>query len=130
VAGAEYSYGETFFVQVSGFANAVLRPPSHYRLVGFEDLEAPPEERDLAVGYGLGGTLRSKPGDSDLELAVSGIWAIVPGDWVVVPEIRYTVHEPHTLVLGAFLLDGERGGLLRQYGGADFVYFAYRGAFG
>ncbi len=125
VAGVEYTYGDSWFVQLTGFASAAHSPPDDAFLLGIENTDGSPSERPVALLWGGAGTLRWRWVEHDLEALLLGAYTISPGDYLVSAEVSYVVAEPHTLRLGATVLGGRSGATLERYSMNDFAYVEY-----
>ncbi len=125
--GLEYTYGDSWYVQVTGFGIAALNPPLT-PLMGLEKALAEgedPVERDVAARYGVSSAVKWTWVDSQVEWSLGGVVNIKPQDFVVTAQVSYADFEPHVFRLGAVLIDGPTGTIGRNFGNNDFAYFEY-----
>ena len=131
-SGLEYTYGDEWYIQLTGFTNMVFDPPEGVTLNGIEKAPAQGEEvpdRDVAAMYGVSTAVRWTWVDENLEISLGGLWNISPGDFLANARISYSDWEPHTFRVGAVLVDGPSGTMGRQFGKNDFVYLEYAASF-
>ena len=130
--GLEYTYGDAWYVQLTGFGNMVFDLEEGVTLSGIDKAPEPDEvvaARPVAAMYGVSAALRWTWVEESIEVSLGGLWNISPGDFVANARISYFDWDPHTFRLGAILVDGPSGTLGRNYGGNDFVYLEYAASF-
>ena len=125
VVGVEYAYGTTWFLSVSGYAQAALDAPQDVTLAVFERSDDDPANRRAAYLGGLAGTVRWFWEAQNLELSGTWIWNIKPGDYVVTLGMMYRDLEPHVIGVGGVILGGPRGTVGGLFERNDFVYVEY-----
>ena len=127
--GLEYSYGESFFGQLSVFSQLALDAPAQ-PLLGWDDGELDPgSDGRLASLIGGGLVMRGSPEDQDWDWSSRTILAILPLSVANVLELGYTGLESQRLALGTVLIHGERGSLGDQFNRLNLVYGMYSIAF-
>ena len=127
--GFEYSYGESFFGQLSVFSQLGLDAPGQ-PLLGWDDGELDPgEDGRTASIVGGGLVMRGSPEDSDWDWSTRTVLAIFPFSIANVVEVGYLGLESQRLALGTLLIHGERGGLGDQFNRLNLVYAMYSLAF-
>ena len=127
--GLEYSYGESFFGQLSVFSQLALDAPGQ-PLLGWDDGELDPgTDGRLASLIGGGLVMRGSPEDQDWDWSSRTILAILPLSVANVLELGYTGLESQRLALGTVLIHGERGSLGDQFNRLNLVYGMYSIAF-
>ena len=127
--GLEYSYGESFFGQLSVFSQLALDAPGQ-PLLGWDDGELDPgADGRLASLIGGGLVMRGSPEDQDWDWSSRTILAILPLSVANVLELGYTGLESQRLALGTVLIHGERGSLGDQFNRLNLVYGMYSIAF-
>jgi hypothetical protein len=128
VGGVEYTYGENFYLALTGFGTAVLNPPSESTLFGLEatlDAGMVPGEREYLLNYGGMMALRYSFVEQHLEFTLSGLYNVEPGSYLGTAQVRYTHFEPHDFRVGVLALGGLKGTLLGDFEGNDFAYVQY-----
>jgi hypothetical protein len=131
-SGLEYTYGDAWYAQITGFGNMVFDLEEGVTLNGIDKAPAADEvvaARDVAAMYGLSAALRWTWVEESIEVSLGALWNISPGDFVANARISYFDWEPHTFRLGAILVDGPSGTLGRNFGSNDFVYLEYAASF-
>lgn len=132
-SGLEYTYGDAWYVQLTGFGNMVFDLAEGVTLNGIDKIPTEDDEvmpaRDVAAMYGLSAALRWTWVEEGIEVSIGGLWNISPGGFVANTQISYFDWEPHTFRVGAVLVDGPSGTMGRNFGNNDFVYLEYEASF-
>ncbi len=132
-AGLEYTYGDSWYAQVTGYSNMVFDLAEGVTLSGIDKTPSEGDEvvgeRAVAAMYGVSAGLRWTWVEESLEVSLGGLWNISPGDFVTNVQISYFDWEPHTFKVGAVLVDGPSGTLGRNFGANDFIYVEYAASF-
>jgi hypothetical protein len=124
VLGAEYTYGDTWFVQVTGFAEVVHDPPKDALLLLIDNAETTePGRRAVAMAYGGEAVVRWSW--QDWQAMATGLYTLKPGDYVLIGEVSYVLSEPHTIRAGALFIGGNKGSTAYGYRMNDFAYVEY-----
>ena len=127
--GLEYSYGESFFGQLSVFSQFGFDAPGQ-ALLGWDDGELDPGgEGRTATLVGGGLVMRGSPEDVDWDWSTRTVMAIFPLSVANVAEVGYLGFENQRLALGGLLIHGERGALGDQFSRLNLVYGMYSLAF-
>jgi len=127
--GLEYSYGESFFGQLSVFSQFGFDAPGQ-ALLGWDDGELDPgDEGRTATLVGGGLVMRGSPEDVDWDWSTRTVMAIFPLSVANVAEVGYLGFENQRLALGGLLIHGERGALGDQFSRLNLVYGMYSIAF-
>ena len=127
--GLEYSYGESFFGQLSVFSQLGLDAPGE-PLLGWDDGELDPgNDGRTATLVGGGLVMRGSPEDSDWDWSTRTVMMIFPFSVANVLEFGYLGFESQRLALGGLLIHGERGSLGDQFNRLNLAYLSYSIAF-
>jgi hypothetical protein len=126
--GAEYTYGESWYVALTGYSLVVPQVPAWGRLLSLEAASVEPRAREAAALYGLVGHLRWRWDEEGVTASVIGSWNIAPGDRLLWVEAQYDHLEPHSFKVGAMVMGGPAGTLAWAYAENNLVYVAYAAA--
>ena len=128
VMGLEYTYGESWYVSVSGLGTALMNPPTASTLFGVEAALAPgvmPGDRKYIANYGVLSVLRYNWVDHNLEISLAALSNIEPSSYLGTAQIKYTDWEPHDFRIGVLVLGGAKGTLFGNFEGNDLAYIQY-----
>ena len=127
--GFEYSYGETFFIQMSAFAQAAFDAPAQPLLGWDAQGSEPGSDGRTALNIGGSVVLRGSPEDSDWDWSTRTVILVQPISTANVLDIGYNGFENQRLSLGGLVVMGESGSIAKDFERLNLVFLSYSYAF-
>lgn len=127
--GVEYSYGETFFIQTSAFAQAAFDAPGQ-PLLGWDAQNSDPGAAGRTA-TNLGGSIvmRGSPEESDWDWSTRTVVLIQPIATAHVVDIGFAGFENQRVSLGGLVVVGEAASLADDFKRLSLGFVSYSCAF-